>query len=92
MIASAKLTVALWLAVFCSAIAVVFTSHEARLAFIEWQELLQQAQDFDVEWGQLLIQKNSTASYTRLESLAADKLQMTAPGKEQMVIVRSKAQ
>lgn len=92
MIASGKLTIALWLMVVASAFAVIAASHESRQAFIEWQALLKQAQEYDVEWGQLLIQKSSSASYTRLEALAEEKLQMKAPGKEQMVIVRGKAQ
>ena len=87
MIESAKLTISLWLLICVSAVAVVYSNHGARSSFIEWQTLLQDAQDFDVEWGQLLIEKSSLSSYARLEGEASKKLNMSAPTTEQIVIV-----
>jgi cell division protein FtsL len=85
---SMKLTVALWLLVLASAFAVVYVSHTARNAFIEWQALLDAAQSADVEWGRLLIEKSSSSSYSRLEGLAKEQLHMSVPTGERMILLK----
>lgn len=92
MMASGRFTVVLWLLVVVSAFAVIISSHKARQSFIAWQALLEDAQAFDVEWGQLLIQKNSSASYVRLEDIATSKLKMSAPGSDKIIVVRGEEQ
>ncbi|NRB39810.1 MAG: cell division protein FtsL [Pseudomonadales bacterium] len=83
-----KLPWVLWLAISATCFAVILTSYNARQRFIEWQFLLSDAQAFEVEWGQLLLEKSTMASYSRLEQIAADKLNMTAPSKQQIVVVK----
>ena len=88
MIGSYRLGVFLLLAVLVSALAVVYSSYTARQSFIEWQDILKQAQAYEVEWGQLLIEKSTLASYTRLEKEASSKLNMAAPSTQQIVVVQ----
>ncbi len=88
MMTDIRLSVVLWLAVVVSAFAVIASSHGARKAFMQWQSMLKQAQAYEVEWGQLLIEKNTQASYARLEALSKEKLKMTVPQTKQIVIVR----
>lgn len=83
-----KLSWLLWLAILLSSFAVILSSHHARKQFIEWQGLLKAASAYEVEWGQLLIEKSTMASYARLETVAVGELKMTEPGKEQIVVVR----
>ncbi len=82
-----RLCFALWMTIVISAFAVIYSSFSARTAFIAWQSLLHEARQYDVEWGQLLIEKSTMASYARLEGIAADQLQMTAPDKSQVIVV-----
>lgn len=87
-----KVTILLWLAVCVTALSVVYSNHRARLLFVEWQQLLKNQQEFEVEWGQLLIERSSLTSYVRLERLAAEKLQMVVPSVDQVQMIRGDAQ
>jgi cell division protein FtsL len=88
-IESGKLSWMLWLAIVLSAFAIINSSYYARQKFIQWQILLSDAQDYEVEWGQLLLEKSTMASYARLESMAADALNMTEPKKDQIVVIEA---
>ena len=85
---SHKISWLLWLAILVSAFAVIYTSYHARQRFIDWQGLLTDAREYKVEWGQLLLEKSTMASYSRLEHMAADTLKMTEPSTKQIVVVR----
>ena len=85
---SNKMPWVLWIAILLTSFAVIFTSYNARQNFIKWQSLLSDAQDFEIEWGQLLLEKSTMASYSRLEQIAADKLKMIEPNKKHIVVVK----
>lgn len=87
-----RLTIVLWLAVCISALAVAYSNHRARLLFVEWQGQLKAQQKYEVEWGQLLIEKSSLTSYVRLERIAAEKLKMRVPAVEQIQIIKGDGQ
>jgi cell division protein FtsL len=84
---SIRLTVVLWLLVIVTAFAIIKSSHQSRVYFIEWQSLIKKSQVHDVEWGQLLIEKGILASYLGLENVAKDQLKMSFPLRQQIVIV-----
>ncbi len=88
MINSYRLTIVLILAISISSFGVIYSSHNSRQSFIAWQDLLKQAQAYEVEWGQLLIEQSTEASYTHLEKKAVNKLNMVAPSTKQIVVVR----
>lgn len=88
MMENRRLTVFLWFFLLITAFYVIKSSHESRILFIEWQELLQKAQAHEVEWGQLLIEKSTLASYLGLENVAKDELKMVFPTRKQIVIVQ----
>lgn len=83
-------TIALWLAVCISALAVAYSNHKARTLFAQWQEQVKLQQSYEVQWGQLLIEKSSLANYARLENLAAKRLNMVVPKVNQMIRVEEK--
>jgi cell division protein FtsL len=74
--------------IIATSFGVISNSHKSRKLFIELQELLQQAQTYEVEWGQLLIEKSTLASYAGLENQAKDELKMSFPTRKQIVIVK----
>lgn len=80
-------TFVLWFLVCCSALAVIYSNHAGRQLFVEWQQLLGQHRQAEVEWGQLLIEKSSLTSYSRLEHLAAEKLNMAVPETNEIKVI-----
>jgi cell division protein FtsL len=78
----------LWVAVLGSALAVVYSRHEARSHFIELQKLTAQRDHLDIEWGQLQIEQSTVATHGRVESVARDELRMTIPQATDLRIVQ----
>lgn len=69
----------LLLAAIACALGVVTSQHEARKLFVELQQEKEQAQEMEVEWGQLQLEQSTWATPVRVEQVAAQKLQMRAP-------------
>lgn len=87
MMASQRLTIILWFVIVATSFALIKSSHESRVLFIEWQDLLEKARHYDVEWGQLLIERSTLQSYIGLEKIAREELHMVFPVRQQIVIV-----
>lgn len=85
---SARLPLILWAMILVTAICVVYVSFQSRSVFIGWQETLQQAEQIDVEWGQLILEKNTLASYARLQGIAEKKLGMVEPKGQRIEIIK----
>ncbi len=71
-----------------TALAVIFGAHEYRKRFHHHQLLVQQRDDLQVEWGQLLLEQGAWAANNRVEQLAVSKLQMQVPGLEAIRVIR----
>ncbi|MAC47968.1 MAG: cell division protein FtsL [Oceanospirillum sp.] len=71
-----------------SSLWVVFAAYENRLAYAELRALEQQQTEYEVEWGQLLLERSTLASPNRIEQLARESLQMQAVTPEQMQVLR----
>ncbi len=74
--------------VLVSALAVVYTRHEARKLFVELDTLQKQRDEMNVEWGRLQIEQSTLATNGRIEKYARKKLSMVTPEYEQIIIVR----
>jgi cell division protein FtsL len=70
------------------ALSVVTSQHKARKLFIELQKEKEQAQQMDVEWGQLQLEQSTWATPARVEEVAVRKLQMQLPKNGQVQFVR----
>lgn len=79
---------ALWGLITCSALAVVYVAHCARTATHELEMLRHRAADLHVESGQYLLEKSSLSAYSRIEEQAVQKLEMTVPDPDQVVLVK----
>lgn len=75
------------LGVMLSALAVVYTKHHSRQLFIELEALKSQRDDLNIEWNRLMLEQATWATPTRIEAIARDRLQMTLPQAEKIVIV-----
>ena len=55
-----------------SAMALVYTKHEARKLFVELETLTHERDELNIEWGQLQIEQSTWATHARIEQVAAD--------------------
>ena len=84
---SALLYVALAV-VLGSGLSVVRTTHANRFAFNELQQLKDEANRLDVQWGQLLLEQSTFGLDGRIEQKAVDQLQMQVPDIDDIVMVQ----
>jgi len=74
-------------AVFLSALAVIDARHENRRLFAQLQQLRQQRDQLNVEWGQLLLEQSTWSTHSRIEQMATQQLDMQMPAYVQVVVV-----
>ena len=74
--------------VLSSALGVVYAKHQSRKLFVQLNELQQQRDGMNVEWGQLQLELSTWATNGRVEQVARQRLRMTNVDFNQVVIVR----
>jgi cell division protein FtsL len=70
-----------------SGLSVVYMSYENRFLFNELQQLKSQANNLDVQWGQLLIEQSTFGLEGRIEQKATEELHLHVPELERIVMV-----
>lgn len=70
-----------------SAVAVVHSVHTSRLLVNDLQGLQREGEQLQVEWGQLLLEKSTWGSYTRVEERARGEIDMYLPSVQEIVVV-----
>ena len=85
-----KLRVLLYLMVLISAMAVILSSHHNRQQVIALESLMQEKDELDVEWRNLVLEQRALTEHNRIESLVKKQLNMRRPTPEQEVVVRLK--
>lgn len=70
-----------------SATGVIYSTHKSRHLLNELQQLEQQRNELQVEWGQLLLEQSSLVSQGRIENVAIAELGMKIPATENVVVV-----
>ena len=81
------LAVALAVALFVSAVALVYVQHYRRMQFVELRKLVRERDAMQVEWGQLKLEQSTWATHERIERLAFDKLDLRIPTAAEVVLV-----
>ncbi|MEE9267143.1 MAG: cell division protein FtsL [Gammaproteobacteria bacterium] len=81
------LAVALAVALFVSAVALVYVQHHRRMQFVELRKLERERDAMQVEWGQLKLEQSTWATHERIERLALDKLDLHMPAAAEVVLV-----
>ena len=74
--------------VLSSALGVVYAKHQSRTLFVQLNELQQQRDAMNVQWGQLQLELSTWATNGRIEQVARKRLRMTNVDFDQVVIVR----
>jgi cell division protein FtsL len=70
-----------------SAIALVYTKHEARKLFVELEGLTQERDNLNIEWGQLQIEQSTWAQHARIEQVAVDDLSLVRPAATEIFVI-----
>lgn len=81
-------TTLLWGAVVASAMGVVSVTHQSRVATHQLETLRHAAADLHVQSGQYLLERSTLAEYSRIEQIATQKLGMTVPDIETVVVIK----
>lgn len=74
-------------AVVASAVWVAATRHQARQLFIELEALNRERDRLQIDWGRLQLEQSAWAANPRIESLARDRLALTAPEESNIVLI-----
>ncbi len=74
-------------ATFLSALAVIDARNENRMLFARLQQLRQQRDQINVEWGQLLLEQSTWSTHARIEQVATRRLDMVMPQHVEIVVV-----
>lgn len=75
------------MAVFASAVAVVYTTHRSRQLFVERQDLLDERDQLQIEWGRLRLEQGALATHARVERLAREELDLLLPDRREVVVL-----
>ena len=76
------------LAVFGSALAVVYSKHQSRKLFVQLHALNEVRDELNVAWGQLQLEQSTWATHGRIEKIARNRLKMRIPTPGEVVIVK----
>ena len=76
------------LAVLASALGVVYAKHRSRVLFVQLNELQQQRDAMNVEWGQLQLELSTWATQSRIEQIARRRLRMKNVDFDDVVMMR----
>ncbi len=70
-----------------SAVAIIYTKHEARKLFVELELSTADRDELDIEWGQLQIEQSTWATHARIEQKAINELALVRPDTRHLNIV-----
>jgi cell division protein FtsL len=70
-----------------SAMALVYTKHESRKLFVELEQLTQERDELNIEWGQLQIEQSTWAQHARIEQVATDDLSLVRPETTEIFVI-----
>ena len=74
--------------VAATGIAVVDAKHRSRQMFVELEELNREQDRLQIDWGRLQLEQSTWATHPRIETLARERLKLTTPPNEALVVVQ----
>lgn len=86
--ASSVINAVLVLLLMVSALGVVHSVYRNRTLFAELQELRQERDQLNVEWGKLQLEESTWATHARIQQAARKQLKMHVPRKIERVVVK----
>ncbi|WP_440874522.1 cell division protein FtsL [Thalassotalea sp. PLHSN55] len=83
-----KWTYAIMISVVISSFAVIYYTHLNRQATSSLEVMLTERDELDIEWRNLLLEQNSLAEHSAIETKAAKLLNMQRPSVDSEVIIK----
>jgi cell division protein FtsL len=83
--------VALAAGVTASGVWIVRAEHDSRQLFIQAEALSRERDQLQVDWRRLQIEQSTYATYPRIEAIARDRLHLTVPQDDELVVVETPA-
>jgi cell division protein FtsL len=77
----------LWVAALGSAAGAVWCKHRTREMFMQLQQLSDQRDNLDIEWGQLQLEQSAWSQQAFVENVATNRLHMATPPAQEIKIV-----
>lgn len=77
----------LWAAALGSAAGDVWCRHRTRAMFMQLQQLSEQRDNLDIEWGQLQLEQSAWSQHAFVENVAGNRLHMATPPAQEIKIV-----
>lgn len=77
----------LWVLVVFSAIAVALVSHQCRQQYAQLMAMEREANRMDEDYGKYLLEQSAWGSLQRIETMAAEELDMRSPSPQDIVMV-----
>lgn len=74
--------------VLISALGVVYITHQSRQLVAQQELLLIERDDLDIEWRNQLLEENSLAEHSRIETQAEKELEMKRPNAANEIVVQ----
>ncbi len=75
-------------AVIVSALGVVYARHENRRHFVELNQLTNERDSLNFEFGRLQLEQATWAENNRIEQIARGRLGMVSPGPAEMIVTK----
>ncbi|HTQ99625.1 MAG TPA: cell division protein FtsL [Candidatus Acidoferrum sp.] len=72
--------------IIATALGVEFSTHTTRHLLNNLQQLVQQQNELQVEWGQLLLEQSSLVAQGQVEEIAIGQLGMEVPAMDKVVV------
>ena len=73
--------------VVASGIWIVGVEHRSRQLFMQTESLNRELDRLQTDWGRLQIEQGTYATHSRIEALVRQRLQLTVPSGDQLVVV-----
>lgn len=78
----------LWILVVVSAVSVALVSHINRQLYAQLGALEREANQMNADYGRYLLEQSAWGSLQRVETMAAQKLEMRSPEPEEILMVK----
>ena len=73
--------------VFVTSLAIVYTRHQHRLQYVEFNSAVETRDALNIEWNQLLVEESLWSFPHRVEKDAARSLSMVMPAAEDIIVL-----
>jgi cell division protein FtsL len=70
-----------------SALALIYTKHESRKLFVELENLTNERDELNIEWGQLQIEQSTWATHGRIERVALEEMSLIRPQASEIYVI-----